>query len=257
MDTLTQQIIFLIIKINNFWGDLSSISAETATLICRLVSVLTFPTKQMEHVLDTLLTSVQLILGRLPTKEHFNVNIQGVKRCTAAPQFKMQAVWVHDASYFASCCCAIGLKPSKKHALLRIGSDHMTFMKQMCSDSFIWQLMRPAISFHVSGITLTFLMNLSGPLSQRRMPVTASNERACLGKGSVRHVAPPVAITLEQCKRLSTREADPQPLHDFYKLISVHISRTIIHCFEQFLQQLPFILQTLPFSRQWINLYHE
>ena len=33
MDTLTQQIIFLIIKINNFRGDLSGISAKTATLV--------------------------------------------------------------------------------------------------------------------------------------------------------------------------------------------------------------------------------
>ena len=33
MDTLTQQIIFLILKINIFWGDLSGISATTATLV--------------------------------------------------------------------------------------------------------------------------------------------------------------------------------------------------------------------------------
>ena len=32
MDTLTQQSIFLIIQINNFWGDPSGISAITATL---------------------------------------------------------------------------------------------------------------------------------------------------------------------------------------------------------------------------------
>ena len=32
MDTLTQQIIFLIIEIHSFWGDLSGISAKTATL---------------------------------------------------------------------------------------------------------------------------------------------------------------------------------------------------------------------------------
>ena len=32
LDTLSQQIFFLIIKINNFWGDLSGISAKTATL---------------------------------------------------------------------------------------------------------------------------------------------------------------------------------------------------------------------------------
>ena len=35
MDTLTQQIFFMIIKMNNFWGDLSGISAKTATLDCR------------------------------------------------------------------------------------------------------------------------------------------------------------------------------------------------------------------------------
>ena len=33
MDTLTQQIYFLTIEINIFWGDLSGISAKTATLI--------------------------------------------------------------------------------------------------------------------------------------------------------------------------------------------------------------------------------
>ena len=33
LDTLSQQIIFLIIEITIFWGDLSSISAKTATLI--------------------------------------------------------------------------------------------------------------------------------------------------------------------------------------------------------------------------------
>ena len=33
LDSLTQQIIFLIIKINNFWGDQSGISAKTATLV--------------------------------------------------------------------------------------------------------------------------------------------------------------------------------------------------------------------------------
>ena len=32
LDTLSQQIYFLIIKINNFWGDLSGISAKPATL---------------------------------------------------------------------------------------------------------------------------------------------------------------------------------------------------------------------------------
>ena len=32
LDALTQQIIFLIIQINNFWGDLSGISAKPATL---------------------------------------------------------------------------------------------------------------------------------------------------------------------------------------------------------------------------------
>ena len=36
LDTLTQQIIFLILNINNFWGDLSGISSKTATLVpCR------------------------------------------------------------------------------------------------------------------------------------------------------------------------------------------------------------------------------
>ena len=34
MDTLTLYIIFLIIKINIFRGDLSDISAKTATLMC-------------------------------------------------------------------------------------------------------------------------------------------------------------------------------------------------------------------------------
>ena len=33
MDTLRQEIYFLIIKINNFWGDLSGIAAKTASLI--------------------------------------------------------------------------------------------------------------------------------------------------------------------------------------------------------------------------------
>ena len=33
LDTFSQQIYFLIIKINNFWGDLSGISATTATLL--------------------------------------------------------------------------------------------------------------------------------------------------------------------------------------------------------------------------------
>ena len=36
LDTLTQQIVFLIVKINIFWSDLSGISAKTITLpICR------------------------------------------------------------------------------------------------------------------------------------------------------------------------------------------------------------------------------
>ena len=42
LDTLTQQIIFLIIKINIFWGDLSGISAKTATLktmCCRILII--------------------------------------------------------------------------------------------------------------------------------------------------------------------------------------------------------------------------
>ena len=38
MDTLSQKIYFLIIKINNFWGDFSGISAKTATLHGWLVS---------------------------------------------------------------------------------------------------------------------------------------------------------------------------------------------------------------------------
>ena len=33
MDTLTQQMVFLIVNINIFWGDLSGISAKTATLV--------------------------------------------------------------------------------------------------------------------------------------------------------------------------------------------------------------------------------
>ena len=33
LDTLSQKNIFFIIKINNFWGDLSGISAKTATLV--------------------------------------------------------------------------------------------------------------------------------------------------------------------------------------------------------------------------------
>ena len=33
LDTMTQQIFFLMIKINIFWGDLSGISAKTATLV--------------------------------------------------------------------------------------------------------------------------------------------------------------------------------------------------------------------------------
>ena len=51
LDTLNQQRIFLIIKINNFWGDLSGISAKTATLhldTCRLA----FPVQGQERVLN-------------------------------------------------------------------------------------------------------------------------------------------------------------------------------------------------------------
>ena len=33
LESLTEQIIFLIVKINNFWGDLSGISAKTPALI--------------------------------------------------------------------------------------------------------------------------------------------------------------------------------------------------------------------------------
>ena len=43
MDSLTQKIFFLIIKINNFWGDLSGISAKTATLAALLQQLLQHP----------------------------------------------------------------------------------------------------------------------------------------------------------------------------------------------------------------------
>ena len=39
LDTLSQQIFFLIIKINIFWGDLCSISVKTATLISNCCSL--------------------------------------------------------------------------------------------------------------------------------------------------------------------------------------------------------------------------
>ena len=39
LDTLTQHILFLITTVNTFWGDLSSISAKTATLLTPTASV--------------------------------------------------------------------------------------------------------------------------------------------------------------------------------------------------------------------------
>ena len=63
LDTLNQQYIFFIIKMNIFWGDPSDISAKTATLFCR-----TQPHCTVWQSANTLAAMIR-VTGFMPTRE--------------------------------------------------------------------------------------------------------------------------------------------------------------------------------------------